>query len=212
MTKPPPPSRIPASLRVLAQAARDWYDDWFNQFILNFLAALSWMTIILGPPMLFGYYALAHELIHGSASGPGDLLRAARKHFWASWQWALINLAVAVIVLVNIRFYWQWGRSWSIILASLFFFLGLFWAMIQIYVIPYVMAQKRKSLKLAFKNATLTFLAAPGYTILLFLVSGLLLLTSVFFILPLILAGPGLVVIIGARAVQDRLRAFHIIQ
>jgi len=210
MTNSPTTSRIPASLRVLAQAARDWYDDWFNQFILNFLAALSWLTIVLGPPMLFGFYETAHELIGGRASGPGEMWRGARRHFWASWLWMAINLVVGAIVLVNVRFYWDLGRSWSIVLATFFFFLGLFWAMMQIYVIPYYMAQKRKSLRLAFKNAALTFLASPGYTLVLFLVSVLLLLASFFFILPMILAGPALVVLIGVRAVQDRLRAFGI--
>ena len=205
-------SRIPASLRVLGQAARDWYDDWFNQFILNFLVILSWITIVLGPPMLFGFYALAHEVAYGRSGGPGDLFRAAKRHFGVSWLWMIINVGVVIIVLVNIRFYWGLGYAWSIILTSFFFFLGLFWAMMQIYVIPYYMTQKTKSLKLAFKNAALTFLAAPGYTFVLFLVSVFLILASIFLILPMILAGPALVVMIGARAVQDRLRAYAIIE
>jgi len=200
--------RIPASLRVLAQAARDWYDDWFNQFILNFLVTVSWMTIVLGPPMLFGFYEAAHEAVRRRSSGPGDLLRAAKRHFWVSWLWMLINVAAIVVVRVNMRFYWDLGRSWAVILATFFLFLGLFWAMIQVYVIPYYMVQETRSLKLAFKHAALTFLISPGYTFLLFLVSALLLLSSIFFILPLILAGPALVAIIGAQAVQDRLRAY----
>ncbi len=201
-------SRIPASLRVLGQAARDWYDDWFNQFILNFLVTVSWITIVLGPPMVFGLYETAHETARGRTSGPGELLRAAKRHFWVSWLWMLINVAAFVIVQVNVRFYWALGQSWAVILSTFFFFLGLFWAMIQMYVIPYYLVQETRSLKLAFKHAALTFLASPGYTFLLFLVSALLLLSSVVFILPLILAGPALVALIGARAVQDRLRAF----
>ena len=211
-TNAPTSSRIPSSLRVLGRAARDWYDDWFNQFILNFLAALSWITIVLGPPMLFGFYEIAHEMTHGRSGGPGELFRAAKRYFGVSWLWMLIQTAVAIVILVNMRFYWSLGHGWSTILASLFFFLGLFWAMMQIYVIPYYMAQKKKSLKLAFKNAALTFLASPGFTLALFLVSVFLLLASIFFILPLILGGPALVVLIGARAVQDRLRAFGIIE
>ncbi len=206
------PSRIPASLRVLGRAARDWYDDWFNQFILNFLAVLSWITIVLGPPILFGFYEIAHEMTYGRSGGPGDLFRAAKRYFGVSWLWMTIQVGVAIIALVNMRFYWGLERAWSTILASLFFFLGLFWAMMQIYVIPYYMAQKTKSLKLAFKNAALTFLASPGFTFVLFLVSVFLLLASILFILPLILGGPALVVLIGARAVQDRLRAFGIIE
>ena len=204
--------RIPASLRVLGLAARDWYDDWVNQFVLNLLVALAWITIVLGPPMLFGLYAVAHELAQGRTRGPGELFRAAKQYLGMSWRWALVELLVGVVIAVNVIFYWRLERSWSIILASLMFFLGLFWAMAQIYVIPFVMFQKTKSLKLAFKNAILTFLAAPGFTLVLFLVHLLILAASILFILPMILAGPALVAIIGEWAVRDRLRAFAIIE
>jgi len=205
-----PSSRGPASLRVIWQALKTWYDDWFNLFILNFLVTISWATIILGPPMLFGLYEIGNDLAQGHSEGIGELLRAAKRHFIASWLWMLANVVVFIVVWGNIGFYWNLGRSWSIILVSIFFFLGLFWAMMQVYVIPYYMEQTKKSIVLAHKNAALTFLAAPGYSLVLFLYEVILLAISFIVILPLILGAPSLVVVTSSYAVIERLRAFGI--
>ncbi len=203
-------TRKPASLRVIWQALKTWYDDWFNLFILNFLVDLSWLTIILGPPMLFGLYEIGNELAHGRSNGAGELFRAAKRHFWASWLWMFFNIIVLIVVLVNVTFYWRLGKSWSIVLVSIFLFMGVFWAGMQVYVIAYYMEQDNKSIILAHKNAALTFLASPGYTVILFLYDAILLIISFGLILPLILAAPSLVVVTSNYAVVERLQAFGI--
>lgn len=203
-------SRGPASLNVIWRALKTWYDDWFNLFVQNFLVTLSFLTIILGPPMLFGLYEIGNELAHGRSNGAGELLRAAKRHFLASWLWMLANIIAGVVVFVNVSFYWQIGRSWSIILVSVFLFLGLFWAMMQVYVIAFYMEQSNKSIVLAHKNAALTFLASPGYTLVLFLYEIFLLGVSYGFILPLILGLPSLAAVTNSYAVIERLHAFGI--
>ncbi len=202
-------SRGPASLRVIWQAIKTWYDDWFNLFILNFLVTLSWITIILGPPMLFALYDIGNELAHGRSNGVGELLRGVKRHFLVSWLWMLINMVVIIVVIVNVSFYWQLGKSWSIILVSVFLFLGLFWAMMQVYVISFYMEQTTKSIILAHKNAALTFLASPIYTLILFLFAAFLMIISYGFILPLILGIPTLIVVMSNYAVVERIEAFN---
>ena len=203
-------TRTPASLAVIWQAIKTWYDDWFNLFILNFFASISWMTLIFGPPMLFGLYEIGYELAHGRSQGTIELFRAAKKHFMVSWLWMFSNVVVGIVISVNIIFYWRMGRAWSIILVSVFLFIGLFWAMTQLYVIPFYLEQSTRSLKLAYKNAALTFLASPGYTVIIFLYALIILLLSFGIILPLILAGPALIIITGSYAVRERLQTFGI--
>jgi len=212
MANSSPSPRTPASLNVIWRALKTWYDDWFNLFILNFLVTLSWMTIILGPPMLFGLYEIGHDLAHGRSNGAGELFRAAKRHFLAAWLWMLANIIVAIVVVINVVFYWQLGKSWSIVLVSIFLFVSLFWTMMQIYVIAYYMEQTNKSLKLAHKNAALTFLASPGYTLVLFLYAAFWLIVSFGFILPLILGAPSLAVVTSNYAVTERLQAFGLKQ
>ncbi len=206
----PPSYRGPAWLHVIWLSLKDWAGDWFNQFLLHLTLLLSWLTIILGPPMLFGFYHLAYDLVQGRSSDPMDMFRASKQYFWASWRWMLLNLLVSIILVVNMQFYWSLGQWWSIMLTTIFLFLGLFWAMMQLYVIPYYIVQETKSLTLALKNAGLTFLAAPGYTLLLFLFTVGLIFTSVAFILPLILAIPSLAILIGIHAVIDRIQIYGI--
>ena len=201
-------SRTPATLSVIWQALKTWYDDWFNLFILSFLVTLSWATIILGPPMLFGLFEIGHNLAHGRSNGAGELLRSAKRHFLVSWLWMIINVVVIIVVLVNVSFYWRLGKSWSIILVSVFLFLGLFWAMMQVYVIAYYMEQQNKSIVLAHKNAALTFLASPIYTLILFIYDAFLMIISFGFILPLILGIPALAVVTSSYAVIERIQTF----
>ena len=201
-------SRTPASIAVIWQAIKTWYDDWFNLFVLNFFATISWMTIIFGPPLLFALYEIGYELAHGRSQGVIELFRAAKKHFWISWLWMIINVLVITVIAVNIIFYWQMREWWSIILVSVFLFLGLFWAMMQFYVIPFYLEQSERSLKLAHKNAALTFLASPGYSLVMFLYAAVIFLLSFSIILPLILGGPSLIVVTGSYAVRERLQAF----
>ena len=202
-------SRTPAAIDVIWQAMKTWYDDWFNLFVLNFFASISWMTIIFGPPLLFALYEIGHDLAHGRSQGVIELFRAAKKHFWVSWQWMIINVLVGIVLWVNITFYWRMNQWWSIILVSVFLFLGLFWAMTQFYVIPFYLEQSERSLKLAHKNAALTFLASPGYSLVMFLYAAVIFLLSFGIILPLILGGPSLVVVTGSYAVRERLQAFQ---
>ena len=203
-------TRIPASLRVIWRALRIWYDDWFNLFIQNFLVNFAWVTIILGPPMLFGLYEIGNELAHGRSNGVGELLHAAKRHFLTSWLWALINVIVLLIIGVNVVFYWRLGQSWAIVLVSFFLFAGFFWLAMQLYAIPYYMELENPALRLAFKNSALTVLAAPGYSLILLLYTTFLLLLSYLFVLPLFLAAPALSVVTNNCAVVERLRAFGV--
>jgi len=205
-------SRAPASLRVIWQALRIWYDDWFNLFIQNLLVHIAWLTIILGPPMLFGLYEIGNELAHGRSHGVGELVAAARRHFLASWLWVLSNVIVLLVIGVNIVFYWRLGQSWAIVLVSVFLLAGFYWLVMQVYAIPYYMELKEPSLKQALKNSALTVLAAPGYSFILFLYTAFLLLISYIFILPLFLAGPTLPIVTNSYAVIERLQAFGVKQ
>jgi uncharacterized membrane protein YesL len=203
-------SRKPASLHVVANAIRDWYDDWINLFLINVLLLLAWLTVVLGPPVTFGLYHVTNQLAHGRSGGPRDLLAAAWRYFGQSWLWMAINLVAAVLLFVNYVFYRQVTSTWSLAVQAIFLALALLWLVVQFYTVPYLMEQEKKSLKIALRNGLFTSLAAPAYTFVLVGLAGLVIALSLVFVLPLALASPCLVACLGNRAVIDRIETFGV--
>src|SRR5690606_35708240 len=91
----------PVPLQVIGSALRDWWDDWVNLVVINLLLWLAAVTIVLGPPAIFGLYYVTKHLARGQSRGPRTLLEGARRYFWQSWRWMALNLVVAVVIGVN---------------------------------------------------------------------------------------------------------------
>jgi len=203
-------SKNPASVEVLWDSLRDWYDDIIGLLLANLLFLACWMTIVLGPPATFGLYAIANELAHGRSEGVRTMLKAMRRFFWKSWLWFVIHMLVVVALAVNIVFYWQRGAVWSVAVGAFFILLLLLWMMIQFFALAYMMEQEKKSLKTALRNSLYTIFAAPGYVIIAAGVPLLLLAIAAFFVFPLFAALPALAMIVANRAVIERLETYGV--
>ena len=201
---------LPAPLKVTAQALIDWWDAWISMVIVNLAWILCWLTIVLGPPATFGLYHVTHQLARGESLGLGGLIEGARRYFAKSWLWMLLNLAVTIVIAVDLIFYAQVDAIWVGFLQGTFIVLSLFWLMVQFYVPPFLMEQDNKSLKLALRNGALTLLAAPGYTIVVTGIAVLLIVFSLFLVFPLFMGVPCLITAIGNRAVMERMETYGV--
>jgi hypothetical protein len=61
---------------------------------------------------------------------------------------------------------------------------------------------------MAYRNALFTALAAPGFTLILLGLTVLLTILSIVLVIPLFFGIPGLIALLGTRAVFNRLEAF----
>jgi MFS family permease len=203
-------ARVPVWSQVIFDAFRDWYDDWVNLFLINILFLLCWVTIILGPPALFGLYYITDDLTYGKSQDPQEMIRGMRKYFLKSWQWFSINLVIAAIIIVNFFFYRTVRTDWALLVLTLFMLLGVLWLVVQFYALPYMMEQEEKSLKTAYRNGLFTILGAPGYTFVVVGFAALLAGLSIATILPIALAVPVLIASIGSRSVRERLETLGV--
>jgi hypothetical protein len=199
-----------ASLDVIFQSFRDWWDDWVFLSILNLIGLLCWLTIILGPPATFGLYYFSNHLAHGENIDFKGLLDGGRLYFFHSWLWMLTNLVAAIIISGNIWFYASFDQTWANFLQAFFIILGVFWVVIQFYTVPYLMEQERKNLLIAWRNGLFTILAFPGYTLVVVGVAALVALLSVVLIFPLFLGAPCLILLLGNRSVIERMETFQV--
>ena len=203
-------SELPVPIQVIFRALNDWWADWVHMVVVNLVWALCWLTIVLGPPATLGLYHVTNELARGHSLGLEGLLEGGRHYFWKSWQWALLNLLAAAIVVINVRFYAQFDATWAELLRALLWFVGLTWLIVQFYALPYLMEQETKSLRMALRNGLFTALAAPGYTMVVAGVGALIAALSIGTVVMIFLGGPCLVAVLGNHAVRERLETYRV--
>ncbi len=202
--------KLPVPLQVVAQALRDWWDDWINMVVINLVWLLCWLTIVLGPPATFGIYYVTNQLAHGQSLGLRGMIEGGKRYFFHSWLWMLLNLAAGLLVTVNMMFYQQFASVWAQFLQAFHVFLGLTWLVVQFYALPYLMEQERKHLGMALRNGLFTALASPGYTLVVAGLAALVVVLSLLLVIPLFLGGPCLIAALGTRAVRERLETYRV--
>ena len=199
-----------ASIDVITQTFVGWWDEWVNLWVLNLAWVLCWLTIVLGPPATLGLYYVTNRLAHGESLGLSGFLDGGRRYFFLSWLWMLINLVVAIVISANFWFYASFESIWMDFLQAFFVILGIIWLIVQFYALPYLMEQESKHLGIALRNGLYTALAAPGFTLVVAGVGALIVGLSVVLVFPLFLGVPCLVILLGNRAVIERLGTYQV--
>lgn len=171
---------------------------------------LAQLTIVLGPPATFGLYHVAYNMFNGEATGIRGMIEGGRRHFGKAWIWGIINVLVLVTVYVNIIFYGSIEAVWGFYLQVLVIFLAVLWGLTQFYALPFFFEQEVKSLKIAMRNGLFTTLASPFFSLMLLVIIVLVIGLSAVFVIPTFLGLPGLVPMLGFRALQNRLESFGI--
>lgn len=197
-----------AAVRVLRRTLGDAWDALVLLVVLNLAWVALAFSVVLLPPATAALFDVTHELARGRTPDLMDFARAIRRHFWRAWGWALLNLLVWGIVIVNLLFYGQFADLWAMALQAVFVLVGIFWFVSQLYVWPYILEQDAPSLPRALRNAALTVLAAPVFSLVLVLLIGAVLLVSYLLLLPLVALATGFFCLLANHAVIDRLQAF----
>jgi uncharacterized membrane protein YesL len=199
---------LPAPFNVILKATADWWDALFMLAGLSIVWLLSWFTIILGPPATLGIIYVGNQVAHGRGAALGDFVEGARRHFVRGWLWTILNLSVFMLISFNFWFYGQIELIWTVFLQIVLVVLVLLWLGAQIYILPFLLEQEKKQLRLAIKNGLLTSLASPGYTLIILVLTLVVGTASLVFIFPLLMGVPGLIAVLCNHAVLERLETF----
>ena len=203
-------SRLPASLRVIGRSVVDWWDGWLDMVLVIIVWFIAQLTIVLGPPATFGLYHVVYNMFNGEATGVRGMIEGGRQYFGKAWIWGIINLLVVITIYVNIIFYGGIEAIWGFYLQIFIIFLAVLWILTQFYGLPFFFEQEVKSLKIALRNGLFTTLASPFFSLILLVIILLVVVLSSVFIIPTFLGLPGLIPMMGFRALQNRLETFGI--
>lgn len=200
--------KMPASLHVISRAVVDWWDGWFDLLIVVVVWLVAQLTVVFGPPATFGLYHVVYQLINGESTGVRGLIEGARKYFGAAWLWNVVNLVVVFILILNVRFYGQFTTDFRYFLQFFMLILIAIWLSGQFYALAIFHEQQEPRTLLAIKNGILMVLAAPFFSAVLLLLALVLVALCVVLVLPIFLAVPAIIPLLGMRAVQNRLIAY----
>jgi uncharacterized membrane protein YesL len=198
-----------APFRMLWKALQTWWDGWFSIVLFGLVWLVCWATVLLGPPATFGFFHAVRWWMVAKETKWDQFFRMAKKYWLQSWLWFLANLFIGFTVFANYVFYGSLESNIRGPMQLLTLVLGILWAAVQLYAIPYFVLLEKKSLFVAWKNGLFTILASPIFSVVVFAAIGLVGYLHIG-IMPFVFGGPGLIVTIASMAVEDRIQKFRI--
>jgi uncharacterized membrane protein len=170
----------------------DIYYEFGSLFVINVLWILVSIPIITAPPAFAALVYSTNELARGESIGWRTFFEGFKKNLWVGWKWALINIVVAAIMLVNLQFYAQFDTNWSPWVRGVMIGVFFTWALLNMYTLPMLMEQNKKSFRMALRNAAVLYATRP------FVLLGVGLLTLTLSVLSIIYFLPAFIIILAA--------------
>ena len=198
---------LPASWRTIGRGIMDWWDSWLDFEVMTLVWFFAQLTIILGPPATFGMYHVANKMLRdGEALGLKGMIQGARMYFGKALLWGLVNFLALLLGVVNLWFYYgQLDKVWGLAAEILVLLLVVFWLITQFYAVAFFMEQINQNVFLAIRNGFYLTMGSLFYTLMIMVVVVALVGLSVSFVIPIFLGAPALIVMLGTRALFDRL-------
>jgi uncharacterized membrane protein YesL len=157
------------------------YDDILTLVLYNVFWFFLSLPIITIPPAFAGLNYGVNQLTHREQADWKTFFTGFKEFFWLSYKWALLNVAVFVILFSNIYFYGQMKEAWAFPVQTLFLSLTVIWIIIQMYVFPLLLEQQDRRLRTALRNSLVLIARKPWITIVLILMTAILVALSVYF-------------------------------
>lgn len=183
---------------------------WIGAILWLTLASVAWAlcaaTLVLFPFGTVGLYVVAHHVAYEQRIEPRVVLALVRAYAPLAVRWAVLNAAV-LSGLYGALIYDPVARQLPPALRTLLVVLGAGWLAMQFLFWPLAFEQADKRLLPTLRSASRLVLAAPDFTVVILVVAAFvaLLIDSTF---PYGLVLAGVLALLAAEAVRDRLAAF----
>jgi len=193
------PAAMDYAFRVLRRSLNDLFQAIGSLIFVNLLWIALTLPLITAPAAMAGLYYYIDLTVRGEEPPLSSFFTGFRRYFVRSWALVALNLAMLIVLLINLVFYLNQVNELIRIIAIPIFYLFLFWCSIQTYLFPLMLAADREEknelnpLPLFKKAARLT-LAEPAYSAFI----GLALLA--WLVISIALAGPVLILTTSGMA------------
>lgn len=167
----------------------------WDELFLCVAASLLWwaglLLIVTAAPATLGLNNVANRLANYRRSGVEFFWSAARGGFARAWLLFGAMLLTFLMILVNIWFYAN-TTGWLRIVTVLWLWVLLFFFMVGQYLFPLLCQQVEPNIGLALRNGALLAVRSPLYSALSAFFQLILVIASVFLVLPVLFLLPGM--------------------
>ncbi len=170
--------------------------------VLNFLWWLLLLPVVTWPPATAGLFHVVRRLTilqESEQTTWRHFFEGMRLYRWTSWKLAAADLALGIILVVNVLFYNNRSQTVLRLLAWPMLSFLFLWGAMQLYLFPLLIEQEEKRITLVFRNAFLLTLGHLPFS----LFFGLFLVVVI--AVGFVLAGPVLLLVISFLAVAQTL-------
>ncbi len=187
-----PRSDLSLFFKTIRLTGRDFFEQMLYLSGGNIVAMLTIPLVLLTPPALGGIWWAAERASQEEEINYRTLLEGAKALFVPFWVWALPNVVVGLIVMLNVTFYgtgnpplpFEAGPEIYPILVALWTGVGIAWSAYSLLVAGWMTSESPRP-KDAFVGGLRLMIEHPIFTVLLAVVVGLF--VALHFILPALL-------------------------
>lgn len=199
------------AFRVFLQALKDTYEDIWLVLVCNLIWLLSQLLILPGPPATVALFYYANRLANGEAVDLSDFWRAMRRYWWVAWRWGILNYLLIAILVADWIFIGRFTVGASSQFVQGLYLAGLvIWLLLQIYTLPFLFEQNTPGVRQALRNGAVLLGKNIGFSVVLGLLLGLLLVAGVPLFMLSFAFGGMILASAGNHAVLNRLEAYKV--
>lgn len=136
-------------------------DTVVSLILLNLVWALLTLLILPAIPALGALYNATNRMAHDQAGDWRIFVEGFRKHFWMSWRWGLLNVAVIALLWNGLWFYGQLDAPWAGALYAVLGVLLLLWVIVGFFTYPLLLEQSDQRLRTALRNSVVILIRRP---------------------------------------------------
>lgn len=189
--------------QVIKQSALDIWDEILFLMLFSLIWFLGTGLIIPWPFVTFGLFFTAYDIGLGKGIKFTTLFVHGRRMWKQAYIWGGINLGALIIVWTNLNFYASFEAPWAAFVRVLFVALAIFWAILQLVVLPLYPRLAEPNFRLALRNAAIVVGRYPLATLILVITVILLGLLSALFPPFAFLAAPAIFAVVANRLVGE---------
>jgi len=143
----------------------DAYYDASSLILVNVIWFVFTALLVTAVPALAGLFYATNALAHGKPADWRTFLEGFRAHFWLSWRWGVVNVAVYGVLVSNLLFYDQVEAEWAVWARALAGLLTALWSVLQVFTWPLLMEQEDRRVRVAVRNSAVILIRLPLFAL-----------------------------------------------
>jgi len=197
------------ALKVMLRAIVQFERYSWLYIVCNLLAVLISLPIVTAPAAFAGLTRLSHAAQRGPSSDYSEFWSGVRENLWRGIFIGCVNVVIFVVLWVNLTSYSMRIDPLFVMLGAVWLTVLVVWPALQLYLWPILEEMEKPNLRDGFRNAAVMASQNIGFTIVLVIGLGIVVVLSTVLFVPWLLLTGSLIACVANAAVIEQLDTFR---